>query len=214
MIVAIDGPVGSGKSAVGRRAAERLGFPFVDSGLMYRAVAVLAARAGLSPDDAQGMAAIAQNTRLRIEGDRVRADGEDLGASVFGPSINDLLPHVSGVAAVRSALVAQQRLLGAGDLVMAGRDIGTVVFPDAEHKFFLTASVSERVRRRGLQFARQGRHVDPAALLEEVVERDRADTERTESPLRPAADATILETGHLDVDEVVDRLLEAVAAGR
>jgi cytidylate kinase len=123
----------------------------------------------------------------------------------------DALPAISAIPAVRQALVAQQRLLGEGGVVMAGRDIGTVVFPDAEYKFFLTASLDEKVRRRAAQFERRGERVDEEAMRREVEARDQVDTERAVAPLRPAPDATIIDTDRLDVEEVVNLIVRRVA---
>ena len=174
MIVAIDGPVGSGKSAVGRRVAAELGLPFVDSGLMYRAIAVLARRAGIDAVNSEALEEVARRTPITIREGSVRAGDEELGDSLVDPSINDILPVVSSLAGVRQALVDRQRRLACPDVVMAGRDIGTVVFPDADLKVYLTASVEERVRRRAEQFRRRGADVETEALRREVVERDRA----------------------------------------
>lgn len=210
MIVAIDGPAGSGKSAVGKRVAAALGLPFVDSGLMYRAVAWLATRRGVSWDDAAAMTRLAQNSRITIAGPRVHADGEDLTDHVYSPQASEGASQVAQVGGVREALVLQQRRLGDGGVVMAGRDIGTVVFPDAAHKFFLTASVEERARRRARQIEARGEVADEDALRREVAERDRRDAGRAISPMRPAADARLVRTDGLDLDQVVGVVLDAV----
>jgi cytidylate kinase len=207
VIVAIDGPAGSGKSAVGRRVAEALGLNFVDSGLMYRAVAGLALRRGIDLDDADAMARLAGQTEIRIEGDRVVADGEDLTDTVYRPELSEAASQAGVVPGVRLAVVAQLRALGRGGVVMAGRDIGTVVFPDADAKFYLTASVEERARRRGAQVARRGEELDRERLRVEVEERDRRDSERAVAPMRPAADAVVVDTEGLDLPAVVDRVL-------
>ena len=212
MIVAIDGGVASGKSAVGRRVAERLGLPFIDSGLMYRAIAALAADERIDQDDAPSLARLAGRVKIRVEGRRVWADGRELTERVYDPGLNPLLARVSKVAGVRVALVAQQRALGRAGLVMAGRDIGTVVFPDAGFKFFLTAGLDERVRRRAAQFEARGEAVDAEAMRREVAERDRADSERTVAPLRPADDAIIIETDDLDLEQTVEKVLSFLDA--
>ncbi len=207
MIIAIDGGVASGKSAVGRRVAKALDLPFVDSGLMYRAVTRLVAERGLDPNDAHAVAKLARTARLKIDGERIWADGVELTDGIYDADQADALPLVSANPGVREALVAQQRRLGGGGVVMAGRDIGTVVFPDADFKFFLTAGLDEKVRRRAAQFERRGEHVDEAAMRREVEERDRVDTERAVAPLRPARDAIVIATDELDVDQVVDAVL-------
>jgi cytidylate kinase len=214
MIVAIDGGVASGKSAVGKRVAERLGLPFIDSGLMYRAITRLAAERGIDPGDEEAMTRLAESADLKVEGDRVWADGVELTDGIYDADFAEALPRISAIPGVREALVAQQRRLGRGGVVMAGRDIGTVVFPNADYKFFLTASLDEKVRRRAAQFERRGERVDPEAMRREVETRDRVDTQRAVAPLRPAADAVVIDTDNLDVDQVVDLIVERVARGR
>jgi cytidylate kinase len=210
VIIAIDGGVASGKSAVGRRVADALGLPFVDSGLMYRAITKVAAERGIDPNDAEALTRLARSVQLKIDGERVWADGVDLSQGIYDADQADALPRVSAIPGVREALVAQQRRLGHGGVVMAGRDIGTVVFPDADHKLFLTASLDEKVRRRAAQYERRGEKADEAAMRREVEERDRVDTQRAVAPLRPAQDAVVIETDKLDVDEVVDVILRHV----
>ena len=204
MIVAIDGGVASGKSAVGRRIAERLGLRFVDSGLMYRAITRLAAERGIDPHDSEAITRLAQTTEVRVDGERVWADGVELTDGIYDADHADALPLVSAVPGVRESLVAQQRRMGGTGVVMAGRDIGTVVFPDADYKFFLVASLEEKVRRRAAQYERRGERVDEEAMRKEVAERDRVDTHRAVAPLRPAPDAVVIDTDHLDVEQVVD----------
>jgi cytidylate kinase len=213
VIVAIDGGVASGKSAVGRRVAEALGLPFVDSGLMYRAITRLAAERGIDPHDSDAVTRLAQATEVKIDGERVWADGEELTNGIYDADYAESLPLISAIPGVRQALVAQQREMGKdGGVVMAGRDIGTVVFPDADYKLFLVASLDEKVRRRALQFERRGERVDSDAMRKEVEERDRVDTERAVAPLRPATDAVVIDTDRLDVDQVVDRILQHIKA--
>jgi cytidylate kinase len=212
VIISIDGGVATGKSAVGRRVADALGLPFVDSGLMYRAITKLAAERGIDPRDSGAVTKLAQSLQLRIDGEQVWADGRELTEGIYDTDNADALPMVSAMPGVRQALVAQQRLLGKGGVVMAGRDIGTVVFPNAEHKFFLTASLEEKVRRRAAQFERRGERVDEDAMRREVEARDRVDSERTVAPLRPAPDANVIDTDRLDVDEVVDLILRRLSA--
>jgi len=214
VIVTIDGGVASGKSAVGRRVAEKLGLPFIDSGLMYRAVTRLATERGISPHDADAVTTLAESTRMRIEGERVWADGQELTEGIYDTDYADALPIISAIPGVRKSLVEQQRQLGESGVVMAGRDIGTVVFPDADHKFFLIASLDEKVRRRAAQYERRGERVDEEAMRKEVEMRDRVDSERPVAPLRPAADAVIIDTDHLDLDQVVERILESVRQRR
>jgi cytidylate kinase len=212
MIIAIDGGAATGKSAVGRRVAEKLGLPFVDSGLMYRAVTKLAAERGIDAGDAEAVTALARSVDLKIDGERIWADGVDLTDGIYDADQSDALPRVSAIPGVREALVAQQRRLGEGGVVMAGRDIGTVVFPRADHKFFLTATLEEKVRRRAAQYEKRGEPVDQGAMRHEVEARDRVDTQRAIAPLRPAPDAVVIDTDNLDVDQVVDAIMRHVGA--
>jgi cytidylate kinase len=214
VIVAIDGGVASGKSAVGKRVAEALGLPFVDSGLMYRAITRIAAERDIDPHDADAITRLAESTEVRIDGERVWANGVELTEGIYDADHADALPLISAIPGVRSALVASQRRLGEGGVVMAGRDIGTVVFPNADVKFFLVASLDEKVRRRAAQYERRGERVDEEAMRKEVEERDRVDTERAVAPLRPAPDAIVIDTDHLDVDQVVEKILEQIAERR
>lgn len=210
MIVAIDGPAGSGKSAVGRRVAEALGLPFVDSGLMYRAIALLALERGLEPTDGAALSRLAHQVRLKVDGRKVWIDGDDYTDRVYSPELSEAASLVGKVAGVRLALVAQQRALGRPGVVMAGRDIGTVVFPDTLHKFFLTASVEERARRRAAQIEARGEQADPAQLRREVEERDRRDSQRSVAPMRAADDATVIDTNQLDLEATVAEVLRHI----
>ena len=210
MIVAIDGPAGSGKSAVGRRVAGELGLPFVDSGLMYRAIACVARERCVPLDDGATLTRLAHSVQLRIDGRRVEVDGVDYTARVYEPELSEGASRVGKIAGVRLALVAQQRALGRFGVVMAGRDIGTVVFPDTPHKFYLTASVEERARRRAAQITARGEQADPEELKREVEERDRRDSQRSVAPMRPAEDAILVATDHLDLDGVVQEVLRRI----
>jgi cytidylate kinase len=211
VIVAIDGGVASGKSAVGKRVAEALGLPFVDSGLMYRAITRIAADRGLDPHDAEAITRLAESTEVKIDGERVWANGVELTDGIYDSDYADALPLISAIPGVRQALVAQQRGMGDAGVVMAGRDIGTVVFSAADYKFFLVASLDEKVRRRAAQYERRGERVDEEAMRKEVEERDRVDTQRAVAPLRPAPDAVVVDTDQLDVDQVVGLILEQIA---
>ncbi len=210
MIVAIDGVVASGKSAVGRRVAEALGLPFVDSGLFYRALTRLALDRGVDIRDGLALTDLARAVEVDVDGDHVEAAGQDLTGRLYDNEVGVAVSPLAAVPGVREALVPQQRRLGRGGVVMAGRDIGTVIFPDADHKFFLTASLEERMRRRAAQYGRRGERADEAAMLRDVAARDRYDTERTVAPLRPAADAEVIDTDGLSLGEVVDLLLRRI----
>ncbi|GAC1658772.1 MAG: (d)CMP kinase [Candidatus Dormibacteraceae bacterium] len=210
VVVAIDGPAGAGKSAVSRRVAAALGLPFVDSGLFYRAVAWLALEEKISPGDVPALVAIARRPGLQIVDERIRDGERDLTDQIHRPEINSVLSAVASVAEVREAINLRQRDRRLTGVVMAGRDIGTVVFPDATHKFFLTAGLEERVRRRVAQIERRGETVDAGRMAREIADRDRADTERAVAPLRPAVDAHIVDTDGLAVDAVVRLIVDRV----
>jgi len=201
-------------SVVARAAAARadaLGLPFVDSGLMYRAITRLAAERRIDPQDSDATTALAHGTPIRIDGERVWAGGKELTEGIYDSDFADALPVISATPGVREALVAQQRQMGERGVVMAGRDIGTVVFPDAEHKFFLTASLAEKVRRRAAQYERRGEAVDEEAMRKEVELRDRVDSERAVAPLKPAEDAVVINTDDLSLDDVVDAIITEIA---
>ena len=211
LVVAVDGPAGAGKSAVGRRVAERLGLPFVDSGAFYRAVAWLALESGVRSDDVPALVALARRPGLHVEGDRVLDGDRDLSPDIHRPEINRNLSAISQVAEVRDAINDRQRRYAEGaGVVMAGRDIGTVVFPDARFKFFLTASLGERVRRRLAQKERRGETASAAEMEREIAERDVADSTRLVAPLKPAPDAVVVDTDGLDLDQVVDLLVRRI----
>jgi cytidylate kinase len=200
-VVAIDGPAGAGKSSVARAVAAELGFTYLDSGAMYRSVALAAARRGQSPAQA------AEQIEIEL-GDRVRVDGEDVTEAIRAPEISEAASRVAADPEVRAAMVVQQRrLLGRGDWVAEGRDIGTVVAPEAEVKVFLTASVQERARRRAAELG-----ADPATVLAELVIRDQRDIRREHSPLARAADAVELDTTGLTLHQVAQRVVELVSS--
>jgi len=213
IVVAIDGPAGAGKSTASRALAQRLGYGYVDTGAMYRAVAVLAVERGIGLDDdaALGRFVAELSFQLRDGGTALAVDGRDVSAAIRRPDAGELASRVSTRPVVRERLVALQRALGAaGGVVMEGRDIGTVVFPDAPVKLYLTAAPAERARRRAMELRTRGEPVDEAALADDLAARDRRDSGRANSPLRPAADAQIIDTTHLTFDEVVELMEEAV----
>ena len=210
MIVTIDGGVASGKSAVGKRVADALGLPFIDSGLMYRAITRIATERAIDPHDGKAVTELAHGTHIRIDGERVWAAGRELTEGIYDSDFADALPVISATPGVREALVAQQRQMAEHGVVMAGRDIGTVVFPNADHKFFLTASLAEKVRRRATQYERRGEAIDEMAMRKEVELRDRVDSERAVAPLRPADDAVVINTDDLSIDDVVDAIITEI----
>jgi len=213
LIIAIDGPSGAGKGTVARALATRLGYQHLDTGAMYRAVAWKAINDGVSLEDEPAVATLADRSKLDVGPHAVRIDDEDVTSAIRTPQIDRAAAAAARLPRVRAVLVQRQRAAGEhGGIVMEGRDIGTVVFPDAEHKFFLVASLEEKVRRRAAQYERRGERVDPESMRKEVELRDRVDMERPVAPLRPAPDAIVIDTDHLDVDQVVDRIVEAVRA--
>ncbi|MDQ6898782.1 MAG: (d)CMP kinase [Candidatus Dormibacteraeota bacterium] len=195
--------------------AAELGLPFIDSGILYRAVALTALQCGAdtSTAPAELLVRLADDLRLELLPDRLAIDGVEVGPGLYAPEVSEAASRVAEQPHVRAALLPQLRRLARSGVVMAGRDIGTVVLPQARHKFFLNASVEERVRRRQLQQHGRGLRPDAAALRREIEERDRRDRERSTSPLRAANDAQVLNTDQLDLDQVVSSILSSVRRG-
>ncbi len=214
-VVAIDGPVGSGKSTVARRVAERLGYLYLDTGAMYRAVGLLATEAGVALDDEAAVLPVAAAARLRFDADgRLWAGARDVSGLIRTLEMGAAASVVSVLPGVRRLLVERQRELGAGaDIVMEGRDIGTNVFPGADVKVFLTARPEVRAARRAAELRAKGDEVDVEEVLEALVERDRRDTERELAPLCKAADAVEIDTSGLSLEQVVEAVV-AVAGER
>ena len=212
-MVAVDGPAGAGKSSACRALARRLGFTYVDTGAMYRAVGVLAAERGVDPDDAAALARLVARLDFALAGERLLVAGRDLSAAIRRPDAGELASRVSTQPVVRQRLVALQRALGAaGGVVMEGRDIGTVVFPDASVKLYLDAKPAARAARRAAELRARGETVDETALARELAERDRRDAGRAHSPLRPAPDAVVLDTTLLTLEQVVESMERVVRA--
>jgi cytidylate kinase len=218
--IAIDGPAGAGKSTVARLLAQRLGYLYIDSGAMYRAVALIAQKNTVPPEDADAVSALARTARISFQpdedGQRIFLGSDDISDEIRSPEISTIASKISTIPGVRVALVAQQQALGAqGGVVMEGRDIGTVVFPNAQMKIFLTASPEARAERRFQDIQASG-HL--AATLEAVRadqdERDHRDTTRAVSPLIPADDALEIESDGITPEEVVDIIVQKIDAQR
>ena len=207
----IDGPAGAGKSVTARELARRLGFRLVDTGALYRALAWAVREAGVEPGDAQALAAALKQTRVDLAGDRVLVDGRDVTDQIRTPEISRLTSQLTTLAPVRDKMTPLQRALAAGGgVVLEGRDTGTVVWPEAEVKFYLDADLATRAQRRHRDLLAQGVAIDAAAVAEEVARRDRQDSERALAPLRKPPGAVIVDTSSLDVEEVVERMLKVV----
>jgi cytidylate kinase len=217
IVVTIDGPAGAGKSTVSMRLARRLGYRLLDTGALYRCVALAARRQAIAWDDEPACARVARDLDVdfAFDGDsnRVSLDGVDVSADIRTPEMSDGASRVSALPEVRAALLDLQRRLGRqGGVVVEGRDTGTVVFPDAGAKFFLTASVEVRARRRFAELRSRGQDVDEAKTLAEMVERDTRDETRAAAPLKQAADALLVDSSGLSIDDCVARMEAAVRA--
>jgi cytidylate kinase len=207
-VIAIDGPTASGKGTVAQRVAAALGFHYLDSGALYRLVALRALRAGTSPDDAESLAAIAARLRPGFS-DRVTNDGEDVTDAIRQEEVGVMASKIAVHPPLRAALLdLQHRCRQRPGLVADGRDMGTVVFPDAALKVFLTASVEARAERRHKQLSEKGFSANLAALLQDLRERDARDASRAAAPLKPAQDARLLDSSNLTIDEVVNQVVQ------
>lgn len=216
LIIAIDGPSGAGKSTITRRLADRLGYLYIDTGAMYRAVALAVERAGCDADDEACLAALCAGTSIafaRTDGCcRVLLNGEDVSEEIRTPEISLLTSRISAKKTVRAMLLKNQRQLGAdGGVILEGRDIGTVVFPDADVKFYLSASAEERGRRRYLELKAKGVDVSLETTIAEVIQRDEQDSSREHAPLRQADDAVVIDSTAISIDEVVALMEEKIS---
>ncbi|MDQ4123922.1 MAG: (d)CMP kinase [Acidobacteriota bacterium] len=214
MIIAIDGPSGAGKSTLGKQLAKELGLLYLDTGAMYRAVALAVLEAGARADDEEKAVKIAANSRIELSGEpehlHVWLNGRDVSGLIRTPEVSQAASIVSAIPAVRRILVEKQRLLGerGAGCVLEGRDIGTVVFPDADIKFFITANVNARARRRFEEMQERGEQTTYEHTLAEIIERDQRDASRTDSPLIVAQNAVMIDSTEMTLDEVFEEMLK------
>lgn len=214
IVVAIDGPAGAGKSTIAKLAAEKLGYAYIDTGAMYRSVAWKFLQTGKAFDE-DFISGLSKTMLIDFKPEakinRVFVDGTEVTDAIRTPEVTAIVSRIAAIGAVREAMVDQQRRMGeAGGVLMDGRDIGTVVFPNAQLKIFLTASVEERARRRYAEMVAKGQQVDLQQLQADIAERDKQDSERAISPLRQAEDALLLDTSDMGISEVTDRILQLV----
>lgn len=214
IVVAIDGPAGAGKSTIARRVAARLQYTYIDTGAMYRAVALWAVRQGVAFDDMHRMEQLATASDIELEPGRIRLNGEDVSEAIRQPEVSNGASKIAVIPGVRRAMVAKQREIGRKmSVVMEGRDIGTVVFPDADMKVYLDAAVEERVRRRLAEMRAKG---DESLTAEELTaqmrERDLRDSTRADAPLAQAPDAIYLDSTGMSIEEVEEAILKLVRA--
>ncbi len=222
IVITIDGPSGAGKGTVAREVAARLGLAYLDTGAMYRMAALLVARAGVDAGDEERVVELLSGAEMEFKWDAAGGvmvpllEGEDVSDRLRTPALASLASRIATLPQVREAMVSLQRRAAgrAGGIVVEGRDMGTFVFPDADFKFYLDADPAERARRRWLEFRRRGIELPLEKVRLELEERDRRDMGREKAPLHPAPDAVIIDTTHLTVDEVVDRVLKVVEEGR
>ena len=211
MVVAIDGPAGAGKSTIAKRLADRLGFTYIDTGAMYRAVALWALRQRVDLDDFHRVEQLAAAAEIELAPGRIVLNGEDVTEAIRTPDVSNGASKIAVIPGVRRAMVAKQREIGErASVVMEGRDIGTVVFPLADIKVFLDANPEERVRRRLREIQAKGEEIAETALAAQMKERDRRDSTRADAPLTQAPDALYLDSTPLTVEEVEDAILKIV----
>jgi len=219
LIIAIDGPAGSGKSTIARRLAERLRLTYLDSGALYRALTYMCMRDGVDLGDVPAVVKFLEALDIDLQyaagRQRVLANGRDITAEIRDPAVTRQVYYVAKEPAVRKEMVAHQRAFGKrGDLVAEGRDMGTVVFPNADFKFYLDAGADVRAQRRHRELREKGMEVPLEQLRKEIEQRDRTDMERKVAPLKRAEDATVVDTSDMTIDEVVEHVMERIEKGR
>ena len=213
--IAIDGPAGAGKSSVAKAVAAKLGFIYVDTGALYRSIGVNALRNGIKTDDAQAVTDLLPETKVELRfidgAQRVFLNGEDVSEAIRMPEASMAASNVSAIPAVRTFLLDLQRDMAKNNnVIMDGRDIGTVILPDAQYKFFLTASAEVRADRRFKEFKEKGVEVDYKALLEEIIQRDYNDSHRETAPLKQADDAILVDSSNMSLEEVTDVIINNI----
>ncbi|HHT51454.1 MAG TPA: (d)CMP kinase [Eubacteriaceae bacterium] len=212
--IAIDGPAGAGKSTIAKLLAENLGITYLDTGAMYRALTWKVLKEAIDLNDEKLIISTAKNITIEINQKSVFIDNQDITEAIREPIISQNVSQVAQIAEVREIMVKLQRKIGEEkSIVMDGRDIGTHVLPDANYKFFLTATVDERARRRALELNLKGFPSDIEEIKKEIIRRDNIDTTRKASPLKPAADAKIIDTTNLTIDEIIDQLINIISKG-
>ena len=211
-VVAIDGPAGSGKSTVSRIAAERLGFTYLDTGAMYRALTLRAIKSGISLEDEKRVEQVVASANLEFENGFVLLNGTDVTKEIRSNQVTRHVPTVAAYPSVRAVMLVKQRLLAdnSAGIVMEGRDIGTVVFPDARWKFYLDAKPEVRAKRRQKELELQGKEREFGAVLEDILKRDKEDSERQTAPLRRASDAILIDTSELSINETVEKIITEI----
>lgn len=217
-IITIDGPVSSGKSTIGKNLAKRRGMVYLDTGAMYRAVGLESKKRGICPDDQAGLKKLCEEINISFkqakDGQRVFSSGEDVTDAIRMPEISMLASRVSAEKPVREALVALQRAVGRdGNIVVDGRDAGTVIFPNARFKFFLDASVEERAKRRHKELVEKELEVSYTEIFQDIEKRDKDDSTRALAPLKPAEDAVIIDTTSMTIEDVLDEIGSKVDSG-
>ena len=214
MIVTIDGPAGSGKSTVAKLLAAQLDVRFLDTGAMYRAVALAVLKSDASTSDEQQVAAAARSATLEFRDNALHLNGENVSAQIRTPEVTAISSVIAANPVVRECLVQQQRLIGkSGSLVTEGRDQGSIVFPNAEFKFFITATVDARARRRHRELAAVGSTLSLDTVKKQLRQRDERDETRVHAPMKPAADARVIDTSDMSIAQVVDELRNIISSG-